>query len=94
MDQSGQSLSLGFGNWKMRAQGPVIVLIVVMVILAGSMSYIIVEASNQRSEEHARLEKIESRIVEEIQILSFIMTKPQAERPNLIVPKGLRGRLR
>ena len=86
MAASGDSLSVGYGGANIQAKGITSVLIFTLVICAGFFYYTHVQTNVERRNEHRS-------VMEELQVITYILSQPEGKRPVLAMPRSLRERL-
>ena len=86
MKTAEDSVSLGFGQYKIQAKGWAASLAVFLGLALGIAGYVGVNA-------FAALRQDTSKILDELNVLTYILSLPEEQRPALAVPPALRDRL-
>ena len=86
MAASGDSLSIGYGDARIQARGFTSVLIMTLVVSAGFFYYTHIQTNLERRNEHRS-------VMEELQVITYILSQPEGKRPVLAMPKSLQLRL-
>lgn len=84
---SSNSVSLGYGNWLLKVAGTNSLGWVAGALLLGGFAYAVFSG-------YITLREDTRTIVDELRVITYIISQPQDERPELAIPKALRGRLR
>lgn len=83
---NGETLSMQVGKYSLKASG----LIVIFILLIGGA--VMAGVWNLEKHEHKMVEE-HGRLYDEIQIQSYLLSLPESERPVLLAPAAIRGRI-